>query len=110
MSVPVPMEEIEAAAADYGPAAYVLVSSTTGPPRITHSPVAFVDGALVVSVGRRAAVALVANPAISVLWPATESQSMSLIVDGTAVAPIPADGGEIRVVPSTAVRHRPASG
>lgn len=110
MSVQIPIEEIQAAAADYPVAAYVLVSSAEGPPRVTHSLVAFDDGEIRVSVGRQAAAALVANPRVSLLWPATASQSMSLIVDGTVVGPVDADGGEVRIAPTSAVRHRPASG
>ncbi len=110
MSMQVELHEIEAAARDYGTSAYVLVSSASGPPRVTHSPVAFVGGDLIVAVGRRAAAELAANPACSVLWPATESQSMSLIVDGTVVGRVDADGGEVRLAPSGAVRHRPAAG
>ncbi|MEZ5245371.1 MAG: hypothetical protein R2707_09770 [Acidimicrobiales bacterium] len=110
MSIQIPVGEIEAAAADFGDSAYVLVSSTDGPPRVTHSIVGFDGGDMIVSIGRRAAAALAHNSAVSVLWPATDDQSMSLIVDGTAVAPVDADGGEVRITPSGAVRHRPATG
>lgn len=110
MSIKVPLEEMAETAAEYGEAAYVLVSAADGPPRITHSVVRFVDGDIFVSVGRRAASELAANSAVSVLWPASRRQSMSLILDGEVVSPIPEGGGEIRIVPSGAVRHRPASG
>jgi len=110
MSVQVPVEEIAGAAGDYGDAAYVLISAIDGPPRITHSMVQFDSGDIVVSVGQRAASALAANPQVSVLWPATAAQSMSLIVDGVASAGAPNEGGEVRISPTGAVRHRPASG
>ncbi len=110
MSIPVALDEIESAAADYGPTAFVLVSSHDGPPRVTHSLVRFESGTVVVTVGPRTAAALAVNPTASILWPATASQSMSLIVDGIAAEPFPEDGGEVAIVPSGAVRHRPASG
>jgi hypothetical protein len=108
MSIQVPVKDLEQCAADYGPAAYVLVGVLDGPPRVTHSSVRFESGDLVVSVGRRAAAALVVNPDVCVLWPATKDQSMSLIVDGEVVDPIDPAGGDVRVRPVGAVRHRPA--
>lgn len=110
MSVQVPLDEIPATASDYGDTAFVLVSAVDGPPRVTHAQVQFVDDEIVVSIGRRAAGALLANPTVSVLWPGNASQSMSLIVDGVVAAPPDPDGGEIRITPTGAVRHRPASG
>lgn len=110
MSIPIPVEEIAAAAADYGDSAYVLVSASAGPPLVTHSMIAFDGGDLVVSIGRRAAAALADNRRVSVLWPATDDQSMSLIVDGSVAMAVDPVGGEVRIVPSGAVRHRPATG
>jgi hypothetical protein len=110
MSVQVPIDGISRAAADYGPSAYVLVSSAEGPPRVTHSLVRFDGADILVTLGRRAIAALAANPAVSVLWPATDDQSMSLIADGLAFPADDSDAGEVRVAPTGAVRHRPASG
>ncbi|MEQ8841159.1 MAG: hypothetical protein RIB98_09260 [Acidimicrobiales bacterium] len=109
MSVPVPLDEIEAAAAAYGGSAFVLVSSIDGPPRVTHSFVRFESSRLRVSIGRRSAAALATNSSVSVLWPADASQSMSLIVDGVVVDPIDDEGGTVAIEPTGAVRHRPAS-
>lgn len=110
MSMQVPIDQIEASAAEYGSAVYVLVSEDGAPPRITHSSVSFEGTTMVVSVGRRSAVALTANPTLALLWPADASQSMSLIVDGVVVGSVETEGGEVRVEPTAAVRHRPASG
>jgi hypothetical protein len=113
MSMQVPIEEIPQVAVDYGDSAYVLAGAGAGPPRITHSMVTFAEGQLVVTVGRRAAAAIAANAEVSVLWPATTDQSMSLIVDGRARFDEDRDGlrsGEVWIAPSGAVRHRPASG
>lgn len=109
MSVQVPVEELPSVARDYDDSAYVLISVTEGPPRITHSSVRFESGNIVVSVGRRAAGALSANPHVSILWPSTVAQPMSLIVDGIASGHAE-EAGEVRIAPATAVRHRPASG
>jgi len=108
MSIQVSLDEIPTVALDYGGAPYVLVSLADGPPRITHSLVRFESGDLLVTLGRRSASAVADNPLVSVLWPAAGAQPMSLIVDGVAVS----EGGqaEFRIKPTSAVRHRPASG
>ena len=109
MSMKVAIDEIEAVAASYGPAAYVLVSSADGPPRVTHVTVGFDGTTIVVSLGRSAAGAIADNPRVCVLWSATDQEPMSLIVDGTVVSDVDVDeGGEVRIEPTGAVRHRPA--
>jgi len=108
MSIQVPIADLESCAADYGTAAYVLVGAAQGPPRVTHSSVRFDGVDFVVSIGRRAAAALTANPEVCVLWPATSDQSMSLIVDGEVVDPVDPDGGDVRIRAIGVVRHRPA--
>ena len=114
MSMQVPLNEVESAATDHASVAFVLVSSAEGPPRVTHSSVRFESGAIVATVGRRSTDALAVNPAVTVLWPANASQSMSLIVDGivddVVADPTGNGGGEIRIAPTGAVRHRPAPG
>ncbi len=47
-----------------------------------------------------------ARPNVSLLWPPATVDDYSLIVDGHASV----DGSTVRVVPSRAVRHRPAPG
>ena len=108
MSIQVSLEDIESYTVDYGLAAYVLAGVAEGPPRVTHSAVRFDRGDIVVSVGRRAAAALGDNPEVCVLWPATVDQSMSLIVDGEVVGTVDPEGGDVRIRPTGAVRHRPA--
>lgn len=108
MSVQIPLDELAEHAVDYGPAAYVLASSVDGPPRVTHSMVRFDGAELVVTVGRQAATAFGVNPAACLLWPATRNQSMSLVVDGDVIGPVDPEGGELRIRPTGAVRHRPA--
>jgi hypothetical protein len=108
MSLQVPLEDLASHAADYGRAAYVIAGSASGPPRAIHSAVRFDGQDVIVSIGGRTATVLSANPFACVLWPATDDQSMSLIVDGEVVGDIDADGGEIRIRPTGAVHHRPA--
>ncbi|MDG2027057.1 MAG: hypothetical protein P8J50_08090 [Acidimicrobiales bacterium] len=108
MSVQVPLDDLAAVAADYGPTAYVLIGAAEGPPRVTHSEAQFLEGLIEVSIGRRATAALAANPTACLLWPAPETDAMSLIVDVVLVGGAPADGGVTRFDPVGAVRHRPA--
>lgn len=112
MSLDVPLPELRDVAAGYGPAAYVVAASGSGSPRILHSGVSWEDGdgapVIRVRVGRSAGRAMAANPEVSLLWAATDREPMSLIVDGTVIEGPPADGGEARIRPTGAVRHRPA--
>ena len=112
MSVEVRIPELRASADRYGEAAYLVASEGSGSPRITHVAVGWAtdDGGpvIVVQLGRSACRALAANPMATVLWPATEGESMSLIVDAEVLGDPPAGGGEVRLTPRSAVRHRPA--
>jgi len=59
--------------------------------------------------GRGAASAARSNPSMSLVWPATADQSMSLIADGQAeVLEEPTPETAVRVRVTGAVRHRPA--
>lgn len=108
MSMQVPVEELPANAAEYRPAVYVLTGDGDGPPRVTHSSIRWDGNDAVVSVGRRSVAAVRVNPGVSLLWPATLDQSMSLIADGAVIGDIDDDGGELRIRFTGAVRHRPA--
>ena len=109
MSQQVPLDQLEAAAADYGETAYAVVNSTEGPPRVTHVRVRFAGDTIEILLGRGAAAAAGENPAMSLVWPASADQSMSLIVDGQAeVMEEPAPETVVRVQATGAVRHRPA--
>lgn len=109
MSQQVPVDELEAAAAAYGETAYAVVNSSEGPPRVTHVRVRFAGDTIEVLLGRGAASAAAANPLMSLVWPASADQSMSLIVDGQAeVLEEPSPETAVRIRPTGAVRHRPA--
>ena len=109
MSITIPPAELEAAAADYGRTVYVITATAEGPPRVTHSSVAF-DGTTVrVRLGASASAEARERPTVALLWPATRDQSMSLIADGLASfdGP-PGPDAEVAVEITGAVRHRPA--
>lgn len=109
MSQQVSLEALEAAAADYGDTAYAVVNSAHGAPRVTHVRVVFVGAEIEILLGRGAASAARESPTMSLVWPATADQSMSLIVDAEAeVLEDPAPETAVRVRPTGAVRHRPA--
>ena len=107
MSMQVPVSELSRHAADYGPGVYVVIGDGDGPARITHSSIRWEGDDIVVGVGGRSVAALRTNPAVSLLWPATADQSMSLIADGIAGEPL-ADDGVLTIRITGAVRHRPA--
>ncbi len=109
MSLNVPLEELAAVAAEYGSTAYVTCGAGGASPRITHVTPTFTDGVITVVLGGGASRAALENPQVSLLWPATMDQSMSLIVDGCAeVDGEPGPDTTVVIAPTSAVRHRPA--
>lgn len=109
MSQNVALEELETTSTAYGDTAYAVVNSTEGAPRVTHVRIRFVGDLIEILLGRGAASAARSNPSMSLVWPATDDQSMSLIVDGQAeVLEEPAPETMVRVRVTGAVRHRPA--
>ncbi|MBA2954158.1 pyridoxamine 5'-phosphate oxidase [Nocardioides sp. MAH-18] len=61
------------------------------------------DGTLLVPAPGRGSLRNVGvNPAVTLLFPPTESRGMTLLVDGTAVA----EGDDVRVTPTGAVLHK----
>jgi len=84
MSIPVALEDLAAAVAEFGPAGYLMSAGAGGRPRINHVRFTVVDGQLRAGVGRRTADALEACGAVSCLWPALRPDGMNLIVDGEA--------------------------
>lgn len=106
-------EELPDAVELYGPTAYVLTGGADGRPRVTHCATEVGPGLIRVRLGRSAAANARDRPTVSVLWPATTDQSMSLIVDGVATVlgehgGDGADDVEVEIEVSAAVRHRPA--
>ena len=106
MSMEVPVDTLQSVASDYGPTAYAVVSDPTGGPRITHVMPNFAGGSITIGVGRRSISLLEQHGQLGLLWPATPDQTMSLIVDAEVDQFL--EDGQVRVTPTSAVRHRPA--
>jgi hypothetical protein len=80
--------------ADNGAAHVVALNVTIG------------DGAVQCEAGKTSCANATARPRVSFLWPPRTVDDYSLIVDGDATV----SGSMVRVVPTRAVRHRPAPG
>ena len=106
MSMQVPVELLPEVVRRYGQSAYAAVSDPAGPPRVTHVMPTFTGATLTFGLGRTSCALLEANPHLSLLWPATHPETMSLIVDADVLG-VAADG-TVTVRAAAAVRHRPA--
>lgn len=106
MSMEVSLDTLESVALTHGSTAYAVVSSPEGPPRITHVSPQFSGATITFGLGRRSIELLEDNRLLGLLWPATDQQSMSLIVDAEVGDVL--EDGTVRVAPISAVRHRPA--
>jgi len=104
MSIPVEIERLAEAMADFG-SGYLLTVSPEGRVKAVTVDPEVVDGVVRCATSRGSAANLAASPqATLVLWP-REVHGHSLLVDGTAVATDDA----IALTPASAVLHRPAS-
>ena len=105
MSIPVTIEGIGAALADY-PWGYL---TTVGDDQRSHSlavPTVFRDGVFVVQPGKSSCRNVSVRPLVSMVFPHPAAGGYSLIVDGEAEM----HGDELLVRPSNAILHRPAIG
>ncbi len=113
MSVPVPVDQMEAAVAEFGPLGYLMSTGGDGRPRINHVRFSATGAVLRAGVGGRTRQAIEAQPLVSCLWPGPDTGGMSLIADGRATI-VPVDGDDQRVEAvievTWAVRHRPPEG
>jgi hypothetical protein len=104
MSIPVAIEDLVAATAEYGWAYFLTVRDDLRPHIVAVTPVWDGDR-LAMSVGRGTASHATARPAVSLCYPPTVAGGYSLIVDGTAHV---GDNAAVRFEPTGAVLHRPA--
>src|SRR5262245_47184324 len=104
MTIPVPLDELRAATAERGAAAYLLTVSEDARPHAVHVSVTWQGEGLMVEVGKRSAANAAARPLVSLLFPVRSAGDYSLIVDGRASA----DGQRLLIAPLKAVLHRPA--
>jgi hypothetical protein len=108
MSILVSLENLRAALADRGGAAYLLTVTDDARPHAVHVPVRWQGDVLLADVGKRSAANAAARPSVSLVYPVRTGGDYSLIVDGTAVVASLEDGHRVLITPSKAVLHRPA--
>ena len=105
MSHPVELEVLAVALDRYGNHAFLLTTSDDLRPHISHVTLELSNGALTCAAGRTTGANATARSNVSLLWPAPTEGEFSLIVDGDATL----HGETLRVAPTGAIRHRPAS-
>jgi hypothetical protein len=104
MSIPVEVGDLGKALEGFG-AGYLLTSSDGKVKVVTVEP-SVADGVVRVEAPGRGTLAnLAGNPAVTLVFPPLEQRGFTLLVDGAAEV----DGDDVRVTPSGAVLHRPAS-
>lgn len=105
MSIPVSVDRLAEALADFG-AGYLLSASSAGLVKVVTVEPTVVDGALLVTGPGRGTVGNVAvNPQVTLAFPPIEPRGFTLLVDGIAEQ----RGEDLRIAPATAVLHRPAA-
>ena len=105
MSVAVPVAELSAAIEGQIGWCYLLTVSDGGQPRILAvTPQDLGDGMLRFEVGKGTGENVSTRPSVTLLFPPSTPESMSLIVDGTATI----EAGSVSFVAKTAVMHRSA--
>lgn len=108
MSVSVPLERLQQAAAEYDGGYLVTVGEDSRPHAVYVAPV-WEEGALVAEIGTRSAANATLHPEVALVYPPRVLGGYSLIMDGTATV-APGDGKRgVRVVPTKAMLHRPAT-
>ena len=86
-------------------AGYLLTTKGGNVKVVTVEPTVTDGVVLVESPGRGTLANLADNPALTLVFPPLESKGFTLLVDGTAEV----SGDDVRVTPTGAVLHRPAS-
>jgi hypothetical protein len=109
MSIQVGPDELGDALRVYRHAFLITVGSDARAHVVPATPAATGGGVIVGGLGRRSLANVAANPAVTLLWPPTEPEGHSLILDGTAS--VDANGGStISVAVQRAVLHRSGPG
>ena len=107
MSIPVAVDDLAAAAADYGFAYVVTVGEDRRPHVVAATPNWRADGASI-AVGRSTLRNVAAGSVVTLCFPPPDPGGYSLIADGTAEAAT-GDESAISFVPTNAVLHRPVT-
>jgi hypothetical protein len=105
MSIPVPIAELDAQVAAF-PWGYLMTVNDAGVARCLAVATRRVDGAFLADVGEGTARNVATRPAVAIVFPPASGTEHSLVVDGRAEL----DGTTVRVIPTSAVLHRPALG
>lgn len=109
MSVPVELEDLRDELAGRERPAYLVTAGDQEPPHLVSAYLRWSDGAFETGCGNTSARNLATRPEASVVVPPDEVGGYSLIFDATAEV---VDGPEriVRLTPTRAVLHRPATG
>ena len=112
MSIPVELAELHEAITGLERAPYLLTVGDDGRPHCVATPCRWHDDELELEAGNRTLANAGARPSVSLLWPPNVADGYSLIVDAEVVHAERSGTGDnvVRVRPSRAVLHRPASG
>ena len=112
MSIPVALDELRAAIGDTDRAPLFLTVSDDGRPHSVAVDATWEGNEVSLAVGNRTLANAAARPLVCLLWPARETGGYTLIVDAEVAATSGTGEGDnlVRVRPTRAVLHRPASG
>ena len=105
MSIAVTLDQLDERLAQF-PWGYLMTVRDDGRAQGLAVPTRLVDGVLVATIGRSAAGNAAARPNVTMIFPGSSGEELSLIVDGEARV----IGDRIEVTPTWAVMHRPALG
>jgi hypothetical protein len=105
MSIAVSLDDLAGVLADH-PWGYLVTVRDDGRAQTLAIPTVFDGGSLTATVGKGTAANLVVRPNVTLVFPGTDGEAMSLIVDGDATV----TGDRVEVRPTWAVLHRPALG
>jgi hypothetical protein len=105
MSIPVDVADLAKALEDFG-AGYLLTTSAEGTVKVvTVEPAVVGDVVVVEAPGGGTVRNLAGRAAVTLVFPPREPKGFTLLVDGTGAV----EGDDVRVTPTGAVLHRPAS-
>ena len=105
MSIPVELETLAEVITRYR-FAYLMTVTDKGTPHVVQVAAVMQGSELMIDyIGRRTHGNILARPTVGLVWPPLSETDYSLIVDGRAARV----GDSVRITPTRAVLHRPAS-
>ena len=108
MSIPVEIENLEAALSEYGMNPYLITIDNEAHPHITHVTLSRDSLGFVCGIGKKTSANVLERPSVALLWPPMKQDSHSLIVDGVMEVIDTQEGPQGRITPKAAILHRPA--